>query len=416
MTIGLVLPKLRNDQCNILLHPAKRKVAAMGRRYGKTVTGFVAEANVLRQHGKCAWTAPTYKNSRPLWRMMERAFTPLVRSGAVSINKSDRVITTSRGGFFAVYSGENIDAMLGEWFHLVINDEAARLSEQARYDVIEPTVADYDGEIIDISTPKGKNWFWREYIKGQGGGVEAASFHAPTNANPLPGIQKAFILARERVPDISYRQEWLAEFVDDAGGVFRRVMEAATATALEHGVPGRPYAFGVDWGQAHDFTVIAVLDMQTRTLVHLDRFNRVDYVTQRGRLAALAERFRPVTVIAELNAMGQPIVEQLARDGLPMQGFVTTNATKTAAIDALALAFERAEISILPDPVLIGELQAYEMQTTRTGLRSFSAPEGMHDDTVMALALAWQTVANRHVTWQDLAGLGQIENFTNVWG
>lgn len=165
----LTLPKLRSDQRAILLHPAKRKTAAMGRRYGKTVMCFVAEANVLRQHGKCAWVAPTYKNSRPLWRMMERAFRPLVASGRVNINKADRVITTYRGGMFAVYSGDGIDAIRGERFHLVINDEAARLSEEARYDAIDPTVADYDGEIIDISTPKGRNWFWREHMKGQAG-------------------------------------------------------------------------------------------------------------------------------------------------------------------------------------------------------------------------------------------------------
>jgi hypothetical protein len=74
---------------------------------------------------------------------------------------------------------------------------------------------------------------------------------------------------------------------------------------------------------------------------------------------------------------------------------MTTNATKAAAIDALALAFERGDLAVLNDPVLIGELQAYEMSKTKTGLRSFSAPAGMHDDTVMALALAYSGIANQ---------------------
>jgi hypothetical protein len=88
--------------------------------------------------------------------------------------------------------------------------------------------------------------------------------------------------------------------------------------------------------------------------------------------------------------MGEPLVEQLQRDGLPVQPFLTTNATKAAAIDALALAFERGDIRILNDPVLIGELQAYEMERLPSGMMRYNAPSGMHDDTVMSLALAWQ--------------------------
>ena len=79
-------------------------------------------------------------------------------------------------------------------------------------------------------------------------------------------------------------------------------------------------------------------------------------------------------------------------DGLPVRAFQTTNATKAQIIDALALAFERGEITILNDPTLVGELQAYEMQRLPSGMARYSAPEGMHDDTVMALALAWHAV------------------------
>ena len=70
-------------------------------------------------------------------------------------------------------------------------------------------------------------------------------------------------------------------------------------------------------------------------------------------------------------------------------GYKFTNATKANLIDALALAFERGAIRILPDPVLIGELQAYEAERLPSGLMRYGAPQGMHDDTVMALALAW---------------------------
>jgi hypothetical protein len=131
-----------------------------------------------------------------------------------------------------------------------------------------------------------------------------------------------------------------------------------------------------------------------KALVYFDRFNQIDYVVQAGRLKALAQRFQPVTVIAESNSIGDPVIEQLRRDGLPVTSFNTTSATKTAAIDGLALAFEQGDIRILNDPTLIGELQAYEMERTPSGQLRYNAPSGMHDDCVMSLAIGWTGVVN----------------------
>ena len=144
----------------------------------------------------------------------------------------------------------------------------------------------------------------------------------------------------------------------------------------------------------------------TRAVVCMDRFNQIDYAVQRGRLVALAERYRPSVILAESNAMGEPIIEQLQRDGLPVRAFQTTNATKAAIIESLALAFEQGSIKILNDPVLIGELQAYEMNRLPSGMTRYSAPEGLHDDTVMSLALAYEAVgaANRRWTARSYQG------------
>jgi hypothetical protein len=272
-------------------------------------------------------------------------------------------------------------------------DEAARLPEDAWTDAIMPTLADYDGDAILISTPKGKNWFWLEWLKGQEMSAEYASWQAPTSDNPMPSIRRAFEKVRDRVPEDTYRQEWLAEFIE-GGTVFRRIREAATATRQDQPLQGHAYIFGVDWGKHNDFTVISVLDITDKALVYVDRFNQIDYTLQAGRLKALAGRFQPVSIIAESNSIGEPVIEQLRRDGLPVTPFQTTNATKTAAIDGLALAFEQDTIRIINDPVLVGELQAYEMERLPSGLLRYSAPEGMHDDCVMSLAIGWTGVVN----------------------
>jgi hypothetical protein len=191
-----------------------------------------------------------------------------------------------------------------------------------------------------------------------------------------------------------FEQEFLAAFVDDAGGVFRRVMDAATATPQDGAQLRHEYLIGVDWGKHADFTALAVLDVTDNALVYLDRFNQIDYSLQVLRLEALYKRFRPHTIIAERNSMGDPLIEDLSRSGLPVQPFTTTNASKTQAIDGLALAFEQSALRILNDPILIGELQAYEMERLPSGMLRYSAPEGMHDDTVMALAMAWYGASN----------------------
>lgn len=71
-------------------------------------------------------------------------------------------------------------------------------------------------------------------------------------------------------------------------------------------------------------------------------------------------------------------------------GYQFNNATKAVAIEALALAFERREIAIPDEPVLINELLAFEGNRLPSGMVRYEAPPGGHDDCVMALALAWQ--------------------------
>ena len=140
--------------------------------------------------------------------------------------------------------------------------------------------------------------------------------------------------------------------------------------------------------------MVTVIDATTKRMVYMDRFNQIDYRLQVSRLKALAERYQPDAIIAEANSMGGPLVETLQWEDLPVQPFTTTNATKAAIIDGLALAFERGELTILNDATLINELQAYESERLPSGLIRYSAPEGMHDDCVMSLALAWAAVAD----------------------
>jgi hypothetical protein len=208
------------------------------------------------------------------------------------------------------------------------------------------------------------------------------SWRMPTAANPYIAAEEIED-AKQDLTDLAYAQEYLAHFVTWAGQVFRRIADAIRPVA-----PTPAVMIGVDWGRTGDRTAFIALSAK-REVVAIDHFRGMEYQMQRDRLRAFWERLgKRAWIVAETNAMGGPVVEQLQLDGLPIVGFYTTGPTKAAIIQSLALGFEREQIVIPSDPVLVGELQAFEGKM-KAGFMRYGAPEGLHDDTVMALAMAW---------------------------
>lgn len=362
-----------------------------GRRFGKTTLGLdrCATPEVLTR--PVGWFSPTYKMLTEVWREAVRTFGPITARRDAGEHRLEFIT----GGVFECWSLDNPDAARGRKYRRIIVDEAAMvptLMDAWQY-VLRPTLVDMGGDAWFLSTPKGRNGFWQMHQWGQDPTQsEWASWQMTSYDNPkLPRAELDAL--RATMTERAFNQEILAQFLEDGGGVFRRVQDAATATVQDRAIRPHQYVVGVDWGRSDDYTVITVIDLVERAVVHLDRFNQIDYTLQLGRLQAACERFNPTVVLAEANSMGQPLIDQLQRTHMPVRPFVTTNATKAEAIDALALAFEQGAIRIPNDPVLIGELQAYEMERLPSGLLRYSAPPGLHDDCVMSLAIAWQAAS-----------------------
>lgn len=379
----LTLPPLHPGQRAVWNERARFKVLACGRRWGKTTLGSLACIADGARGGRAWWVAPSYKMAQVGWRAISRLAQQIP---GVEIRLGELAVRFPNGGSAQVRSADDPQSLRGEGLTLAVLDECAFMQEAAWVEALRPALSDKRGGALFISTPKGHNWFWRVYQRGQND-PDWRAWRFPTGSNPH--IAKSEIeAARRDMPERVYLQEYEAQFLDDAGGVFRKVMEAATATEQE---PQREheYIMGVDWAKTTDFTVLTMLDVKERRMVALDRFNQIDWSLQRGRLKALYERYKPVSIIAETNSIGEPNIEALRQEGLPVQGFTTTNASKAQVIEGLSLAFEQGALAILNDPVLIGELQAYELERLPSGLTRYNAPEGMHDDCVISLALAW---------------------------
>lgn len=388
-TIRLTLPKPHSGQQKILREKKRFNVIDCGRRFGKTLicTSLVLEPAL--QGYPAGWFAPSYKYLIEVWREVVRLLKPVIAEKSFS-EKRLQLIT---GGVIDFWSLEDPDAGRSRKYKRAIVDEAAKARhlKTAWTESIRATLSDYEGDAFFPSTPKGLNYFHDLYQLGQDPlNEEWMSWQMPTSTNPYIK-PKEIEAARLGLPDRVFRQEYLAEFLSE-GTFFRFIDKQATATPQTKAIPGHSYVIGVDWAKSIDFSVFVVIDATTKELVYMDRHNGVDYITQRNRLKALCEKFNPVAIIAESNSIGEPNIEMLRQDGMRVQAFLTTNASKAAAVEDLSLAFEREAIRILKNEVLIGELKSFEAEFLPSGLVRYSAPDGQHDDCVMALAMAWQGV------------------------
>lgn len=347
------------------------------------------------------WGAPTFDQVRIAWTEMQHGC-----GGVVDFVASRMEALFPTDGRVVFRSLDDPDNARGHTADGVIIDEVADVQPRAWYEVLRPMLTDRGGWLFAMGTPRGRNWVWAEHTNAAGRpdsiawqapllGAQIVDGHLVRAPHPLenPAIPWTEI---ERLwstlPERTFRQEILAEFVETGGGVFRNVREMATGGRVGYSL-GNEYAIGVDWGKLADFTVLAVIDCTNQRMVELDRFNQIDYQVQVGRLLALCERYHPRTVVVERNSVGEPLIEQLQRQGLPVVPFLTTAASKQTLIDALALALERRELILLNDPVLIAELEAFEMERMPSGMLRYGAPQGMHDDCVIATALAWMAMA-----------------------
>jgi len=241
-----------------------------------------------------------------------------------------------------------------------------------------------------ISTPNGKNHFWRFFEMGRQGEHGVWSMRAPTSQSPL--VKPEFLaVQRELISDRAYRVEYEAEFLDGAGQVFRtEAIEQCTVPELGP-LTGPPWYVGIDWARYRDRTVIAVMcgDRDRAHLAHMEVMQGVSWPVQIERAAHLLNRFEGCRVLCDSTGVGDPVLEELRRAAprVGLVGLPFNQTVKQRLIDNLAWTLERGTLRMLPDPELLRELSHYSAVPTEHGVR-LSAPGGLHDDRVIALALA----------------------------
>jgi phage FluMu gp28-like protein len=211
--------------------------------------------------------------------------------------------------------------MRGFTFDYLVCDEFAFMDEKAWTEVLRATVLVKGKKVLLISTPKGKNHFYKMYqldgINEQYKSFTMTSYHNPM-INP-----KEIDDAKLTLPDMVFRQEYLAEFVDGTATLFnnRQIVDSKAN--------GRAFA-GIDLGRADDYSVLSIFNEKGEQF-YIERWRHTDWQSIVKNIAQGLRTNFVQTALVEVNSIGDVIFEMLQKECASyctIEPFVTTNQSK----------------------------------------------------------------------------------------
>jgi Terminase RNaseH-like domain len=352
------------------------------------------------------WIAPVYSQAEIAFRRCWKMLTPIKH--LCKRNQSTFTITLPNSCRLVFKSGDRSDDLYGEDVYACVMDEASRMREES-WHAIRSTLTFTKGPVRIIGNVRGrKNWFYRLSRLAEEG-VEDMSFHRITAWDAVQAgvLDKKEIEAARRDfsrlgQDDVFRELYMAEALDDASNPFgiaaiKACCEDIASFSSNHSIAGGVDLAGrgavnlVKTGDAEqrDYTAIAMLDREGRC-TYLDRFRKPHWETHQK----IAQTVRRTQTLVDSTGTGDSMVEELQRRGdMRVLGFTFTPRSRQDLLEGLALAIQEGRIS-WPDVKtsdnkgsLRDELEGFEFEYTPSGVR-YVAPEGAHDDLVMAMALA----------------------------
>jgi hypothetical protein len=187
--------------------------------------------------------------------------------------------------------------------------------------------------------------------------------------------------ARTQLPSAVFEQEYMANPMENAANPFGSEHIRACIRPMSY---NEPVCYGIDLAKSYDFTVIIGLDLNG-IVCYYERFQR-DWSTTKQTILKLPKK----PIVIDSTGVGDPIFEDLQREGLQIQGLKFTQGSKQQLMIGLQTAIHTQKIGY-PDGEIVRELEVFEYQYSATGVK-YSAPSGFHDDCVMALSLAWHNM------------------------
>lgn len=284
------------------------------------------------------------------------------------------------------------NSLYGEDVFAAIIDEASRVKEDA-FIALRSTLTATQGPLRCIGNVKGrKNWFYRMARMAESGNHADMNYIKITVLDAVAaGVipQSEIETAKRDLPEQAFRELYMAEAADDGGNPFGldHILEC-----VSRGLSRKPpVAYGIDLAKKNDYLVVIGLDEDGS----VSRFLRWKGIPWRASIQRIHEEVgEDVPALVDSTGVGDPVLEELQVGHGNFKGYNFSQVSKQRLMEGLAVSIQSHEVSY-PDGPIPRELESYEYEYTRTGVR-YTAPEGMHDDCVCSLALAreqWSTAA-----------------------
>ena len=335
--------------------------------------------------------APQYKHVDVIFNRLKKMsnlqyFVKSVRSS------SPQSIEFINGSTVSFRTLDNPLSVRGGTYKYVFCDEFAFVDNGILTEHIMPTTNTFpDKKVILCSTPFGKNNDFYEYFtKGVNSEHRVRSFELRYTDNPKYDLEEVKI-AKESYPDLKFRQEYEAEFLDGESSVFKNIKDICILSSYPEFSTFDKYFAGVDWGRTNDSTVLTVMN-NFGQVVETYSNKSTSWDVMINDIITVLKRFGNPYVLAENNGLGNMPVETLSKLYPNTLSFNTNTQSKTQIIEKLIMGFTNRDIQLPTKELnkkLYSELESFEIYLNPiTRSFQYAARKGLHDDTVISLALA----------------------------
>lgn len=378
-------PTLYAKQSEAFFTPKRYSICEATTKAGKTVGGmtWLVEKGLRGNKGENRWwIAPVVTQAKIAYKRIKRG----LPSDLIRCWETDRMIELPNKGLLHFKSGEDPDNLYGEDVHDAVIDEMTRLREEA-FHAVRTTLTATRGQLRMIGNVKGRqNFAYRLARKAEADMANPDSDWHYSKITWQDAVAAGILNideimdAQRNLPPHVFKELYEAEPSDDGGNPFGM---GAIARIVAPMSKEAPMVWGIDLAKSVDWTVCHALDRNLRTC-RLERWQG-PWPETKARIHRLVGSTR---AYVDSTGVGDAIVDDLQRLGgrSTYVGFKFTSQSKQMLMEGLAAAIQEATITI-PDGVCRKELETFEYEYTRTGVR-YSAPSGLHDDCVCALALA----------------------------
>jgi len=238
----------------------KSAVVVWHRRAGKTVMCIAdliekALRNPLEMP-QYSYIAPTYKQAKKVaWRYLKKIAEPVTKK----VMESELSVELINGAVISLFGADNPDSLRGLYHDGVIIDEYGDIAPMLYGEIIAPAVADRDGWVVFIGTPKGPNHFYELY-------KDAAN--DPDWFNSTLRASESGVFSHERLNRIkkqpgmdedTYNQEFECDFhAANKGAYYAKQLnelEAAGHMGLFPWDPSKPVITAWDIGWSDDTSI-----------------------------------------------------------------------------------------------------------------------------------------------------------------